>query len=217
MFICEHEGEALLKSLESEEARVLFGSDPGEEDLNKVKSELKVSIEKAVNRWINDSKFLLHMVMAGGVFLVSFYFLSYVIRDPLPMVDEIILSVLLGGLAFYRLKNQQYQSDKAIERKLEMEQYLQSLPVEKSGFLMQVELYLEKLGDMDHSEVKKIIDSGAVPAFFTSDKKEMLKLVKAAEIYRKKIRFKKGQSIPGEIEYLIKQFRAFIRYHSSMV
>ncbi|MDC7240689.1 MAG: hypothetical protein PQJ50_10045 [Spirochaetales bacterium] len=217
LYLCELEGENFLGPLEREDLRVLCGTQPEEEDINSVKNQMKLSIEKAVNSWINDSKFLLHILMAAGVFLVSFYFLSYVVRDPLPLVDEIILSALLGGLAFYRLTNQQYQSEKAIQRKLEMEQYLTSLSVEKSPFLEQVELYLEKLADMDEGEVKKIIDSGAVPAFFTSDRKDMLKLIKAAEQYKKKTRFKKGKSLPPEMSGLIRQFRAFMRYHSSMV
>jgi len=156
--------------------------------------------------------------MTAAVFLVSYYFLSYVIRDPLPFVDEIVVSAVLGALAWSRLKNQQYHSEQVIQKKLEMEQYLNQVVFESSDFIKQMELYLEKLADMDSVEQKKLLESGAVPVFFTSEKRSLLKLLKAVELFKKRNRFKrKNKALPPEVKALVKQVRDFMKYHSSMV
>ncbi|MBF9017677.1 MULTISPECIES: hypothetical protein [unclassified Oceanispirochaeta] len=217
LYLSEHEDKNFIDALEEEDIRVCYGSGLNEEDNSFIKTEMKAGIETAVNNWINDSRFIIHLLMAAGVFLVSFYFLSYVIRDPLPMVDEIVLSLLLAALAWYRLKNQEYQSEKVIHKKVELEQELSSITMEQMEYLKQIELYLEKLADMNGGELKKLLDSGAVPVFFTSEKKNLLKFVKSVDKYRKKTRFSKNRKFPGELNELSKQIRSFMKYHSSMV
>ncbi len=207
----------LMENLTEGNISVSYGGSLTDVDHELIKTEFRVNIEKAVNRWINDSKFLIHLLLSAGVFLVSFYFLSYVVRDPVPFVDEIILSFVLAGLAWYRLKNQQNQSEKVIQKKVELEQYLSDVSYESSDFVTQVELYLEKLGSMDQEERSRMIESGAVPVFFTSEKKELVTLLRLLENYKKKNRFKKGYSFPLELTEFISQIRAFLKYHSSMV
>ncbi|MDC7232115.1 MAG: hypothetical protein PQJ58_02695 [Spirochaetales bacterium] len=209
--------QSLISALDEEDLRICYGSSLTEEDKNSINIEMKTAVETAVNRWINDSRFLIHLLMAAGVFLVSYYFLSYVIRDPLPVIDEIILSILLGALAWYRLKNQEHQSERAINRKLELGQFLSAMPMEQTELLEQIELHLENLADMNPVEVKKLIRSGAVPVFFTTEKKKLMKIVMAADVYRKKRRFSRKQQVPVEFNEFCTQVRAYMKYHSSIV
>jgi len=217
LYLSEHDDKVFIDALEEEEIRICYGSQLNEDDNAYLKTEMKTTIGIGVNRWINDSRFIVHLLMAAAVFLVSYYFLSYVIRDPLPMIDEIILSLILAALAWYRLKNQDYQSEKVIHRKIELEQFLGNINMQKMDYLNQVELYLEKLSDMDYGESKKLIDSGAVPVFFTSEKKHLLKLVKSIDRYKRKSRFSKNKGMPSELNELSKQIRSFLKYHSSIV
>jgi DNA-dependent RNA polymerase auxiliary subunit epsilon len=144
----------LIEHLSEENMKVSFSESISDEDLDYIKTELKIDIENSVNSWINDSRFVFHLLISAGVFLVSYYFFSYVIRDPLPLVDEIVLSLLIAGFSWYRLKNQQYKSDTVIHKKVEIEQYLADIPYNSSDFLVQVELYLEKLASMNDMEQK---------------------------------------------------------------
>jgi hypothetical protein len=213
LLLHEEKDQELISRLDNEELRILYGNRLAEEDLRSIKTSLKISIERGVNRWISDSRFLLHCVMAAGVFLVSYYFLSYVVRDPLPLVDEIILSLLLGILAYFRLNNQEYKSERAVGRKLELEQSLADMPCEGSSFLGEVELYLEKLDAMDDRERRDLTESGGVPVFFSADKKELLRLYKAARSGKRSLR----RSYPAELKVLMDQIGEYLKYHSSMV
>ncbi|QEN07489.1 hypothetical protein EXM22_05610 [Oceanispirochaeta crateris] len=213
----ECNAQNLIENLSEENIELAYGESVTDQDLDLIKTELKIDIENAVNRWINDSRFFVHLLMSTGVFLVSYYFLSYVVRDPIPLVDEIVLSLLMAGLSWYRLKNQQYKTDKVIHKKIEMEQYLSDIPYVKNDFIVQVELYLEKLSSMGIEEQKSLFDSGAVPVFFTSSKKDLIKLLRLLEKFGSKNPFSKEKRLPPEINELKKQMRSFLKYHSSMV
>ncbi len=203
----------IIGELDREELDIYYGSRFSEEDLRYVKNSLKISIEKGVNRWISDSRFILHCIMSAGVFLVSYYFLSYVIRDPLPVIDEIVLSTILAVLAYFRLNNQEYKSDKALGRKLELEQSLADISCHSSTLISEVELYLEKMRHMNDSEQRELSESGGVPVFFSSRRKELVNLYKAINRSRRKKRL----SWPAELKALMRQIRDYLKYHSSMV
>ena len=157
---------ALIDFLENEDIRGYYGSSPSAEDMQSFQANWKVKIDLAVRAWFNDSKFILHFILATGIFLLSFYFLSYVIRDPLPLVDEIVLSLILAALGWYRLVNQDVQSEKALLKKQELTHSLNRIPFERVDFLKQVELYLEKIASMSRTEKAEYIKEGGVPLFF---------------------------------------------------
>ena len=176
---------AFVDFLEDGDVKGYYGSSPSAEDMQGFQANWKVRIDLAVRAWINDSKFILHFILATGIFLLSFYFLSYVIRDPLPLVDEIVLSSVLALLGWYRLVNQDVQSEKALLKKQELNQSLNRIPFESADFLKQVELYLEKIGSMSRVERDDLIREGSVPLFFNSYSQEMIDFRKALEGYLK--------------------------------
>lgn len=188
-FLCDlPEKSELIEYLENEKIQGQYGSSPGTEDLQSFQGEWKVKIDLAVRSWFNDSRFLLHFILATGIFLLSFYFLSYVVRDPLPLVDEIVISLVLSFLGWYRLSNQEVHSEKALLIKQELIQSLNRIPFESAEFLKQVELYLEKLSTMKKDEVVHMIKEGATPLFFNTYSQEMIELRKALGNHLKKNR-----------------------------
>lgn len=211
----------LIEFFENEAIKGLYGTSPDTEDLQSFQSEWKVKVDLAVRSWFNDSKFLLHFTLATCIFLLSFYFLSYVIRDPLPLVDEIVLSLILGILGWYRLSNQEVHSEKALVKKQELIQSLNSISFESGDFLKQVELYLEKVSSMNRDEVLDMMKEGATPLFFNTYTQEMIAFRKALENHLKKNRFsgkslfrKKGTAsveIYPEMQILFDQLTVFLK------
>ncbi|OQY33871.1 MAG: hypothetical protein B6241_06565 [Spirochaetaceae bacterium 4572_59] len=187
------EKSELIEYFENGAIKGQYGSSPDTEDLQSFQSEWKVKIDLAVRSWFNDSKFLLHFILATAIFLLSFYFLSYVIRDPLPLVDEIVLSLVLSILAWFRLSNQEVHSEKALVKKQELTQSLNSISFENGAFLKQVELYLEKVSSMERNEVLEMMKEGATPLFFNTYSQEMIDFRKALGNHLKKSRFSVGR------------------------
>ena len=86
-----------LLSITSENAAGHFGMDPNVESFSLFRNELYKLTDEAVREWIKEKKFLPRFAGTAFVFLVAYLFFSIVIRDPFPVLDEIILNCLLGG------------------------------------------------------------------------------------------------------------------------
>ena len=211
----------LLESLENDSFQGYFGTSPGTEEMQEFQSLGKVRIDMAVRAWFNESRFLLHFILATGIFLLSFYFLSYVIKDPLPMVDEIIISSVLGILGWYRLNNQELQSEKALLKKQDMIQSFNRIPFNKSDFLEQAELYLEKVAAMKDEEIGQMLKEGATPLFFNTFSEETYDFRLALENFlsgkkrfplppRKQNRMEISEVSEGELKILLKQLNGYV-------
>ncbi len=210
----------LIEFLEDENFKGYYGSSPGAEDMKEFQSLGKVKIEMALRAWYNDSRFLIHFILTTGIFLLSFYFLSYIIRDPLPLVDEIVLSLVLALLGWYRLNNQDLQSEKVLLKKQGLIQALDRIPFEKSPFLVQVELYLEKLSTMKIEEIDRMLEEGATPLFFNTFKDETVDFRKALDCYfsrSRKKRFFSKKSVTAETVLDLKELKVLKKQLNSFV
>lgn len=56
------------------------------------------AIDFCVDRWIQNKQYVPRLLLSALVFTASYFLLSLAIRDPLPMVDELLIS---GGLAVF--------------------------------------------------------------------------------------------------------------------
>ncbi|NCC66326.1 MAG: hypothetical protein EOM15_16950 [Spirochaetia bacterium] len=65
---------------------------------DEVSYSLYSAIDFSVDRWIQNKQYVPRLLISALVFTVSYFILSLAIRDPLPMVDELLIS---GGLAVF--------------------------------------------------------------------------------------------------------------------
>src|SRR5690554_7341348 len=52
-------------------------------------------IDFAVDRWIQDKRYVPRLLISALVFMLSYLFFSLVVRDPIPMIDELLISSAL--------------------------------------------------------------------------------------------------------------------------
>lgn len=86
-----------------------YGEEPVIESLTAFRNTLYRIIEDAVNSWITESRFIPRFLGSAGIFLFVYFFLSFVIRDPLPMLDEIV-SGIAAAVIFYILMGRKYKN-----------------------------------------------------------------------------------------------------------
>ncbi|WP_422481907.1 hypothetical protein [Pleomorphochaeta sp. DL1XJH-081] len=83
---------------------------------------LYTQIDRGVDRWIQDARYLPRLLISAGVFLVVYFFFSLAVRDPLPMIDELVIaSGLAVGTAIW-LSRRDKKSEMAMKRRLEQKQ-----------------------------------------------------------------------------------------------
>jgi hypothetical protein len=75
-----------------------YGAEPRVESLTLLRNDLYRRIESDVRTWINERRFIPRFLISSAVFMLVFLFMSLVLRDPIPIVDEFLVS---GGLAVF--------------------------------------------------------------------------------------------------------------------
>jgi|GEM_PF-6182318 len=77
---------------------------PSSEELAKLRSILYTQVKKFYHAAQTEKTFLKSFVLAAVTFLLVFYFLSIGIRDPIPMVDELVGAVVASFVVFFVYK-----------------------------------------------------------------------------------------------------------------
>ncbi len=85
-----------------------------------IQYRLYSAIDYAVDSWIQELKYIPRLINSAIAFLVTYFFFSFVVRDPIPVVDEMLLAggAAVGVYLWTAAKNR--KSDLAMKRRLEL-------------------------------------------------------------------------------------------------
>ncbi len=75
------------------------------DQLTAVKESLIKTARKNVLHQINEKIFIFSFLIASSVFFLAFFFMSIAIRDPIPILDELIISVVSSLLTYFLMRN----------------------------------------------------------------------------------------------------------------
>lgn len=164
----ENDWSRFRESLVSGNSQGWYGSYPDENGRNRMKNQLYFLADKAGESLFHEKDFILRYLASLAVFLTAFFLLSYVLKDPVPLIDEIVLS-LVGSVSFnFWWKQRRSHSLGCDKIKLDIRNEIDSIAFEESEILGKLELYLQNLDHQDLTQVQEI----APPLFW--DKQERL-------------------------------------------
>lgn len=143
------ESDILLKlpSLDSIEGR--YGKEPRVESLTLLRNQLYRLVEAKVKEWIQDTKFIPRFIIAAGAFLVAYFFTTFVIRDPIPIIDETVVSAITALIVYYWLSRRDQSSEKASEKRLELRRKVDGIIFTESAFIKEFEEILHANESVD--------------------------------------------------------------------
>ncbi|MCX7787138.1 MAG: hypothetical protein N2442_05535 [Spirochaetes bacterium] len=121
-----------------------YGAEPRIESINLFKEELQGILKKAIQRWVADRWFPERFVLAAVSFLLAYFFFSYVIRDPVPVIDEIVLSFLAGILTFRGLAKRYYAREEVTTLTRSLQEKLDHIHFKESSLIRNLETLLEE-------------------------------------------------------------------------
>ncbi len=78
------------------------------------------AIDFCVDRWIQNKQYVPRLLICALIFTASYFVLSLAIRDPLPLIDEIAISVGLTLLGWSALAKRDTRSSVAQRRRYEL-------------------------------------------------------------------------------------------------
>lgn len=99
-------------------------------------------LRRSVSRYIQERHYIPRLLVSALIFLLVYFFLSLVVRDPIPMVDELIAAAV-GAAAFW-LWAMKHDSTLAVSSKLMLDlgTAVRSAEVVLDDYLNAVEAYM---------------------------------------------------------------------------
>ncbi len=151
--------EKIVELLESGPLEGRYGREPRVEALTSFRDELYRQIELGVKRWLADVRFIPKFLIAAVLFVVTYFFFSYVVRDPLPVIDEVVLGVAAAVVYFVLQGRRDLASKRAVKKRLDLRQLVDRVTFRESDFVKQVEEALHGVETESAEElVRRIVE-----------------------------------------------------------
>ncbi len=110
-------------------------------------------IDRGVDRWIQDKRYIPRLLISAAVFLVLYFFFSLAVRDPIPVIDEFLIS-LAGAIGIATLLTKKdKKSDLAMKKRLLLKQNGSRGTYEVLEELTIYEEYLNKCSSIETLEL----------------------------------------------------------------
>ena len=122
-------------------------------------------LEKRVNYYIQDKHYLWRLFASAGVFLILYLFMSLAIRDPLPMLDEILIASVGAFITWILIAKHDTNARFAIKTKNEWRDSVIAADLEYSNTMEFVDEYMAKLETIGFKDLIKMLADGDVPLY----------------------------------------------------
>lgn len=144
-----------IDALDKGEVSGLYGSYPDLQAVDQVKGKLYVLGEEGCRVLVGEKTFYIRFGLSLIVFLIIFYFLAYMIPDPIPLVDEI--AVGLGASVLFSLwhRRRVERGNRMVQQRLNVKGDIDRVEFNESPLLKEIELYLESIESRSLSEIRK--------------------------------------------------------------
>lgn len=111
------------------------------------------AIDFSVDRWIQDKQYIPRLLICAVVFMVTYFFMSLAIRDPLPMLDETVGSIGLTIFCWVALAKRDTRSSLALQRRYELKGQAGSPDYQQQESLFGLEAFLQDIASLDMQDV----------------------------------------------------------------
>ena len=143
-------------------------------------------IDRGVDRWIMDARYVPRLLISAAVFLVVYFFFALAVRDPIPVIDELILGVGAAIATGILITKRDKKSDMVMRRRLELKQAALRSEFDLIEGLDSLEAYLDEMLKLE-----------------TLDLADQLTLTKKSQL--KPLKIEEGGAWVGEVQGLLKR------------
>jgi len=182
LLISRRTRDQLHEGLREGDVEGFFGSYPEESHREVLKRQLYFIADQTAEKEFQEGDYILRSILTFLCFLFIFFILSYVVRDPIPLVDEIVFSSA-GCLMFNLWFRKKRASNQKLEMmKLEMRSNVDAVAFSEQETLRNLELYLQSLDTMAPEKMLNY-SSLPTPAFMNKSDKILRDLLLAMDNY----------------------------------
>jgi hypothetical protein len=153
--------DKVVAQLEKHHLEGRYGKEPRVEALTMFRNELYRQVELGVRSWLSDMRFIPKFLIAAAVFVLGYFFTSFVIRDPVPVIDELVVALVLAVVVFVAQGKRDMSSKLASKKRLDLRVVVDRTTFQKSAFVGQVE---EALHRHEGGSIQEVVQQIVEPA-----------------------------------------------------
>ena len=151
--------EKLVDTLENAEIIGKYGKEPRVEAITMFRNELYRIIEDKVNAWIAEARFIPKFLISSGIFIATYFLLAFVVRDPLPVIDELAIGLGVSIGAFFLLGRRDRRSDTSLKKRVSLRSAVDKIIFQEDPFVKEVEEALQQSEKKSRDDVlENILD-----------------------------------------------------------
>jgi len=158
-----------------------YGQEPRVESLTLFRDDLHQAVDSAVLSWIQDRRFIPNLFYSAGVFLALYFIFSFGIRDPILMVDELILAVAgTAGFYWYRLRRDRARPQ-AVNLTDKLKTMVDKIEFREDSFVKEVEGLLHRFESISGERLLESMMASEEGSFSSSDLEDAQQLLSYLE------------------------------------
>lgn len=123
------------------------------QEKNEATSTLYSSIDRGVDRWIQDMRYVPRLLAVALVFLATYFIFSLAVRDPLPLIDELLIAGAVSVVLWTFLTRKDKKSAVAMKKRLELKQMAGDAEIKDLPALDVLESYLADIASHDPLDI----------------------------------------------------------------
>jgi hypothetical protein len=136
-----------------------YGREPRIESITLLRGDLYRMCETAVREWVFELRCSPRFLFCAGVFFVAYFFASFVIRDPLPMIDELLIGLAAAAITWLLIGRRFLSSRAAEEKRNDLHTFIDGITFTESDFIKKIEETLEGLDGAAGAGLVKIYNA----------------------------------------------------------
>jgi len=161
-----------------------------------------LQIEKGVNLESQEENYYSRLFISAGVFIVVYFVMSFAIRDPIPIIDELGLASIATWGTWRYLKRRNNKGEMSLKKKLELKTRVSEASFEILPFVGTVENYLDNLKSVNALTLSDMIIKchgrdleplSEIPSREFSDMLDYMLKVKFPKLHDKKEKIKEAR------------------------
>ncbi len=147
---------------EEDPLQVFSASTVTQEQKDELHRTIYKEIDRGVDRWVQDTRYLPRLFLGGFVFLVAYFILSLAVRDPIPMIDELVIASIATLAAVHIMSRRDRKSSLALKQRLTLKNQAGACTFALDDELKTLEHHLYELSLSDPIDLAESIATGEI-------------------------------------------------------
>jgi len=172
-----HDIERFLDIIQTTDVEGRYGREPRVESFTLFRNDLYRMADIAVRKWVSQARFIPRFLISAAAFLLTYLFLSFAIGDPLPMIDELVVGVLVGFLTYVTVNRVDIRSEAVARRTRDLRAKIDRIYFQNDPFVLEVESELERSESEPPERILDSILGRSDIAFSIENEREAVQLI----------------------------------------